>query len=351
MSQTIPVRKGEEIDVDVISKYLFSNLNDLPKNTLEIEQFSAGSSNLTYVIKCGEWQGVLRRPPFGPLPPKAHDMEREYEVLRKLSTVFPLVPKPYILCRDKEVIGAPFYIMERVEGVTLEDDPHAENNLTIEDKQHISNLMVDAMVELHNVDYKKAGLENIGYTNGFIERQLKNWVARNHKYKIEDIPEVDNIIKWLESHVPKPQQPTLIHNDFKINNVLFSDDLREVNAILDWEMATIGDPLFDLGTTLSYWFEENDSDLIKGSLRMPTAQPGFISRREFLDKYSKKTGRDVSSFKFYMILSYFKIAVAMLQIYYRYATGQTKDPRFKGAHKSAKNLMIYAESLVHNKDI
>ena len=150
--------------------------------------------------------------------------------------------------------------------------------------------------------------------------------------------------------MPKPQEPTLIHNDYKINNVLFSTDFNKVNAILDWEMATIGDPLFDLGATLSYWVQEDDDELLKKSLPMPTAQKGYISRREFLQIYATKTGRDVSSFQFYLLLAYFKIAVAVQQIYYRYATGQTKDDRFKNSHQSAKNLILYAETLTRQKN-
>jgi aminoglycoside phosphotransferase (APT) family kinase protein len=351
MSQTIPVRRGEELNLEVIKQYLLTDLENVPSDDLEVQQFPAGKSNLTYVIQCGKWEGVLRRPPFGPLPPKAHDMEREYELLKKLHSVYPLVPQPYSFCSDKEIIGAPFYIMERVKGITLDDEQVVANILTFKDRQHISQLMVDAMVDLHNVDYKKAGLENLGYPTGFLERQLKNWIGRYHKYKTEEIEVVDKIISWLNSHLPHPHEPTFIHNDFKINNVLVSEDLKRINAVLDWEMATIGDPLFDLGATLSYWIEENDSELIKSTLPSPTALPGFISRREFLESYAKRTGRDVTSFQFYLTLAYFKIAVAVQQIYYRYATGQTKDERFANYHHNAKNLMLHAEILTSQKNV
>ncbi len=351
MSQTIPVRKGEELNLGVIKQYLETHIENLPNGDLKVQQFPAGKSNLTYVIQCGNWEGVLRRPPFGPLPPKAHDMEREYEVLKKLHSVYPLVPKLYSYCSDKEFIGAPFYIMERVKGITLDDEQIADKILTYEDRQHISQLMVDAMVDLHRADYKKAGLEGLGYPTGFLERQLKNWIGRYHKYKTDEIEAVDKIIKWLNTHLPQPQEPAFIHNDFKVNNVLISEDLKRINAVLDWEMATIGDPLFDLGATLSYWIEGNDSELIKDTLPSPTSLPGFISRREFLERYAKRTGRDVSSFQFYLTLAYFKIAVAVQQIYYRYATGQTKDERFAHYNQNAKNLMLYAETLISQKNI
>ena len=351
MSQTIPVRQGEELDLEVIKQYLLTHIENIPVDNLEVQQFPAGKSNLTYVIRCGNWEGVLRRPPFGPLPPKAHDMEREYEVLNKLHSTFPLVPKPYSFCSNPDIIGAPFYIMERVKGITFDDEQIAANILSYQDRHHISQLMVGAMVDLHQVDFKKAGLESLGYPTGFLERQLKNWIGRYHKYKTDEVDAVDKIIKWLNSHIPQQQEPSFIHNDFKINNVLISEDLKRINAVLDWEMATIGDPLFDLGATLSYWIEENDSELIKNTLPSPTALPGFISRREFLESYAKRTGRDVSSFQFYLTLAYFKIAVAVQQIYYRYATGQTKDERFANYHHNAKNLMLYAEILTNKKSV
>lgn len=349
MSQTIPVRSGEELDLEIVKKYILSNIDGVPDEEINVRQFPAGRSNLTYTIQMGNWEAVLRRPPFGPLPLKAHDMEREYTVLNKLFPVFPLVPKPFIFCHDKDVIGAPFYIMERVKGMTVDVDTEENEKMTLEDRKHLSHLMVDAIVKLHKVDYKKVGLENIGYPEQFLERQLKNWIFRYQKAKVDEIELVDKIIKWLNDNIPQSQAPTLIHNDFKINNVLLSYGYKKINAILDWEMATIGDPLFDLGTTISYWLEEKDPDFVKDSLGQPSAQPGFISRREFLESYAIKTGRDVSSFQFYFVFAYFKIAVAVQQMYFRYHSGQTNDQRFAETNIRAKNLMTYAEMLTHEK--
>ncbi len=349
MDQTIPVRSGEELNLEQIRSYLSAQLEDFPDAPLTVRQFSAGRSNLTYLLTSGGWEGVLRRPPFGPLPTKAHDMSREFTVLTKLRSEFSLVPKPFVFCSDESVIGSPFYIMERVRGITLEDDPTVETGLTFEDKQEISEQMVDALAKLHAVNYERAGLSSIGYPDGFIERQLKNWIARYEKCKTEEVPSVERVVSWLEGHMPKKQAPTLIHNDFKINNVLLSENYRSIKAILDWEMATIGDPLFDLGATLSYWFEEGDPELLRSSIIMPTAQPGFFTRREFLELYAKKTGRDVSDFQFYIIFAYFKIGVAVQQMYYRYSSGQTDDPRFANTGISAKNLMQHAENLTYQK--
>ncbi|SDN31807.1 phosphotransferase family protein [Bacillus sp. OK048] len=351
MNETIPIRNGEGIDKKTLKQFVSSHLLDIPATCLEVRQYPSGKSNLTYEIRFGEWEAVLRRPPLGPLPPKAHDMKREYDLLNNLHTCFPLAPKPYIYCDDETIIGSPFYIMERKKGQTINDNLIRKKNMTIQDKQHISQLMVDAIVELHNVDYKKAGLEKIGYPQGFIERRLQNWINRYDRYKTDEIKVIDNLIKWLTNNIPNSQEPTLIHHDFKLNNVLLSDDSKSITAILDWEMATIGDPLFDLAASLSYWVEEKDSDLLKNSLETTTAQTGFISRRQFIERYADTTNRDISSFNYYLALAYFKIAVTQQQIYYRYKTGATQDHRFAKFYDSVKNLITYAEELTHNKNL
>lgn len=345
MSQTIPVRTGEELDQDSIKQFILTHIDVCQDSNLFIRQFPSGKSNLTYVIKMGDWEAVLRRPPFGPLPPKAHDMKREYELLNNLHPAFPLAPKPYVFCEDQDVIGSSFYLMELKQGNTINDELILGKNMTLEDKRRISYLLVDAMVDLHSVDYQQANLEKLGYPIGFLERTLKNWIKRYDKYKTEDIHVIGNLINWLETNIPQSQAPTLIHNDFKLNNVLLSENTTHLNGILDWEMATIGDPLFDLGATLSYWIEEGDPETVKESLPTTTAQPGFISRREFLESYAKKTGRDVSSFPFYIVLAYFKIAVTQQQIYYRFKSGNTNDSRFALFGKSVRNLMTHADHL------
>ncbi|MBM4763681.1 phosphotransferase family protein [Bacillus sp. B15-48] len=351
MKNTIPIRAGEEIDHDVIRRYVFQHIKGIPNTEIETRQFSSGKSNLTYVLKAGDWEAVLRRPPFGPLAPKAHDMNREYNLLKKVHKVFPYAPEPYVYCDDHAVLGCNFYIMERKNGNPITDELIVQNNLTIEDKRHISTLMVEAMVDLHQIDYKQAGLGNLGYPIGFLERMVNNWVKRYEKFKTDDIPVVDNVTKWLRNHLPNEQEPALIHNDFKLNNVLLSDDSKQITAILDWELATIGDPLFDIGNTLSYWVEENDSELLKESLEITTAQPGFMTRSEFLEAYASKTGRDVSNYLFYLILAYFKIAATQQQIYYRYKSGNTSDPRFARFEKSVKSLLTYANRLIETKTI
>lgn len=342
MSLMISVRRGEELPCESLKKYLAEHVEGFPQEELEVRQFSAGRSNLTYLLRAGRWEAVLRRPPFGPLPPKAHDVSRECRILEKLYPVYPKVPKPYALCENPDVIGAPFYVMERVKGVTLERGMQPEIVLSDDDKLRISHMMADTLAGLHQVDVERAELHTIGRAEGFVERQLTNWMARYEKYKTEEIPETEKLIRWLTSERPEPKETTLIHNDFKLNNVILSEDLSQVRAVLDWEMATIGDPLFDLGTTLCYWLQPDDPDIIQNYLTSFTNQSGFLSRKQFLELYSNKTGRDVADFAFYLTFAYFRTAVAVQQIYYRYRQSQTKDERFQRYNVNVRNIMKFA---------
>lgn len=341
---TISVRPGEDFDRESLKRYLSEHVEGWSgENPLEVSQFPTGFSNLTYLVKCGEQEAVLRRPPFGPLPPKAHNMKREFQLLRKLHPYYPYLPEPYAFCEDERVIGARFYLMERKKGIVLDDGFPLESELTVERCERISHVVVDALAELHQINYKEAGLADFGYPQGFLERQVNGWIKRYDRSKTDDIPVVDRIAKWLVEHIPTPHEATVIHNDYKLNNMLFSSDLNQIEAILDWEMATIADPLFDLAGALGYWVVEGDSDLLMDAgISTLTANPGFISRDEFIERYTQKTGRDIPSFHFYMTFVYFKLAVVLQQIYYRWKTGQTKDERFSSLNNNIRNLMNYA---------
>jgi aminoglycoside phosphotransferase (APT) family kinase protein len=349
MSQLIPVRKGEELNLTNLEKYLRREIPDLPKGSLEIKQFGTGASNLTYAIKLGEWEAVLRRPPFGPVAPKAHDMEREYQLLSALHLHFPKAPKPYLFCGDKAIVGKPFFIMERKHGALLDTSFPKEIEATEANCKRVSELMVDTMVDLHKVPYKSTFLEKISKPDGFMERQVHGWIQRYERSKTEEIKEVELLTKWLTSHIPESQEPTVIHYDFKLNNTLFSNDLTEVTGLFDWEMSTVGDPLADLGAAMSYWMEDSDPPLIKSNFRKPpvTIMNGFYTRREFVEAYSKKTGRDVSNIHFYITFAYFKLAVICQQIYYRYYKGQTNDERFSQMNHFVKALIQHSLSTAH----
>lgn len=342
--QTIAVRPGEDFDREAVRRYLVTHLEEVPDNEpMEVRQFPTGASNLTYLLKIGDWEAVLRRPPFGPLPPKAHDMKRESEFLKRLHPYFPLVPKPYLFCDDESVIGAPFYVMERKSGVVV--DQQFPPGVSVDEAvcRRISEVLVDTLVQLHQVDYREAGLASFGRPEGFLKRQVEGWIMRYERAKTDDIPAVESVSKWLLDHLPPSRETTIVHNDFKLNNMLLAPDLSRVTAVLDWEMSTIGDPLFDLGVTLGYWVLHDDPELLKLTILSPiTTTPGFVSREEFIQRYAEKSGRDVENIDYYLTFAYFKLAVVIQQIYYRWKAGQTQDPRFRDFGQRVRRLMEYA---------
>jgi aminoglycoside phosphotransferase (APT) family kinase protein len=345
-SETIEVREGEGFDLEAVERYMRGRIEDLPEGELEVRQFPSGASNLTYLLKVADWEGVLRRPPFGPVPPKAHDMDRESKVLSHIHPAFPLAPKPYFFCEDESVIGAPFYIMERRRGVILDETFPEGYELTPELCLGISETVVETLVELHAVDWSEAGLEDLSRPEGFLERQVKGWIERYDRAKTEEVEEVGPLTDWISNNVPESPAPTIIHNDYKLNNlVLNSEDLTEVRAVLDWEMATIGDPIFELGVSMSYWREPDDPEDLKKVMPTVTAMPGFLTRDEFMELYAEKSGRDLSNKRFYLTLGYFRLAAALQQIYARWYRGQTKDERFARFGDGVKDLLLHAHHL------
>lgn len=331
MTDTIAVRSGEQLPVDQLEPFLRRSFEVEDGAPLVVRQFGTGASNLTYLVKIGCWEGVLRRPPLGPIPPKAHDMAREFRILQKLHPVYPLAPKPFVFCSDESVLGSPFYVMERRSGVVLDTDVPTGLELTPEICRDISEAMIDRLVDLHSIDVREAGLDVFGHPEGFMERQVKGWISRYYQARTDVIPEVADLLKWMQSNIPSSSTPTLIHYDYKLNNVMFdSTDIRKIVGVFDWEMTAIGDPLADLGCTLGYWIEAGDPDVLKyGMGTAPlTVLPGFMSRAELIELYAKKSGRDVSRVHFYLTFAYFKLAVIVQQIYYRWKNGQTNDKRF-----------------------
>jgi aminoglycoside phosphotransferase (APT) family kinase protein/phosphosulfolactate phosphohydrolase-like enzyme len=343
---TIRVREGEGFDLEAVERYLREHLDGLPEGELKVRQFPSGASNLTYLLEVGDWEGVLRRPPFGPVPPKAHDMGRESGVLMRLHEAYPLAPMPYFFCDDESVIGAPFYVMERRRGVVVDDEFPEGVEPTRELCQGISRAVADTLAELHAVDPGEAGLGDLGRPEGFLQRQLEGWIGRYEKARTDEIGEVGPLTDWLARGVPESPEPTIIHNDYKLNNlVLDPDDLTEVRAVLDWEMATIGDPLFDLAVSLSYWTEPGDSQELKDVMPTVTSTPGFMTRAEFVERYAEKSGRDLSEMHWYMVFGYFKLAAILQQIYARWKKGQTKDERFANFDGRVRTLILHANSL------
>jgi aminoglycoside phosphotransferase (APT) family kinase protein len=345
--ETIAIRPGEEFDLQKVERYLRDHIEGLGPGELQVRQFPSGASNLTYLLKIGDWEGVLRRPPLGPVAPKAHDMARESSLLEKINPVFPLAPRPYFFCDNPAIIGAPFYVMERRKGVVLNDTFPPGVVVTDDLCRRISHTVVDTLVQIHAIDWREAGLGSFGYPEGFLARQVKGWIERYGRARTDDIPQVEPLMRWLTERIPESPTPTLIHNDYKLNNMLLdSADLGRPVAVLDWEMATIGDPLFDLAASLTYWVTPDDPEELRAVLPTVTALPGFISREDFIERYARESGRDLSSLDFYIVFAYFKLAVILQQIYVRWKRGQTRDERFAGFGERVHNLILHAAHLV-----
>ena len=340
---TIAVREGEDFDRARLLDYLRGTDVGVPDGTLAVRQYPSGASNLTYLLRCADWEAVLRRPPLGPLPPKAHDMIREARLLARLYTAYPLAPNPYLICDDPAILGAPFYLMERRYGAVLDDQFPSGIAPTPARCRAISESVVAALVQLHAIDWQAAGLTDLGYPDGFLARQVRGWLGRYAAAKTDDSPEIAGLSSWLEAQLPTSPAPTIIHNDFKLNNLLLAaDELAPIVAVLDWEMTTIGDPLFDLGVSLSYWVEAEDPPALRAILPTVTDRAGFYSRREFMVRYAALSGRDLGAIDYYLTFAYFKLAVILQQIYARWRHGQTRDERFRTFGEHVRVLIAHA---------
>jgi aminoglycoside phosphotransferase (APT) family kinase protein len=343
MSQdTAAVRTGEELDRAALTKYLEVKIEG--GTSLAIEQFPGGHSNLTYLLRTPEREYVLRRGPLGPVAPKAHDMAREYMVLKAVHPFFDAAPEVFHLCEDPSIIGAVFFLMERRHGMVVRDRIPAELAAFPGYPARVSRGFVDCLVELHAVDIEEHGLVSLGKPAGFLERQVRGWFERWNRAKTEEIVLMDRLIQWLTDHLPVSPAPTLVHNDFKLDNLMLdAKDPGRIEAVLDWEMATVGDPLVDLGLILCYWSQPSDPGGTKASL---TSEPGWFTRDELIGRYAELTGRDVSLINYYEVFALFKLAVVLQQIYVRFHRGQTQDERFRHFDKRVHNLIQQAAALI-----
>jgi aminoglycoside phosphotransferase (APT) family kinase protein len=290
------------------------------------------------LLRTGGREYVLRRPPLGPVPPKAHDMAREYLVLEKIAPLFPPAPRVYLLCEDPAVAGATFYLMERRRGVVLRqelpEDWRAERRA-----QRIAEAFIDALAQLHDVDIYAHGLSALGKPDGFLERQVRGWSGRWEGARTRDLPVMDTLSAWLIANLPESPRATVVHNDYKLDNVMLAeDDPGRVAAVLDWEMTSVGDPLIDLGIVLCYWPQADDPQPRRNAISPLTSGPGWPSRAELLDRYHRETGRDLGGIKYYEVFGLFKLAVVLQQIYYRFHVGQTRDERFRDFDKRVAGL-------------
>ncbi len=361
LDQPRSVRSGEELDSPKLEAFLKARLPDLA-GPLSVEKFPKGYSNLTYLIHVGERQMVLRRPPFGAKIKTAHDMGREYRILSHICGLYPKVPRPLAYCEDESILGAPFYVMERVTGIILRAQPPPGLELTPARMRQLSESFIENLVEIHALDYAAAGLGDLGKPNGYVARQVEGWTRRYQNARTDDIAEMDRVALWLTQHMPAESGACLIHNDYKYDNLVLdpvaqaSPPVRSpgvspeetefagetpgdstggdacatwrIKAVLDWEMATLGDPLMDLGSTLGYWVDADDPAEWQQQSFGVTTLPGNLNREQLLDYYSMRSGRTIEHAVFYHAYGLFKIAVIVQQIYARYKQGLTKDERF-----------------------
>ncbi|MHB8577914.1 MAG: phosphotransferase family protein [Dehalococcoidia bacterium] len=299
---------------------------------LSAELISGGRSNLTYYIRSphGEW--VLRRPPLGHVLPTAHDMAREFRVITALRETAVPVPGTLVLCEDTEVIGAPFYVMERAHGIIMHEEIPDNLAPMPKDRRRLSEAFVDALVELHAVDYDAVGLDDFGRPQGFIERQVRRWGEQWERSKVFELPEIDALRRRLAAALPESPAPTIVHGDYRLENMIFAEHRPdEIVAILDWEMSTIGDPLADFGYALIYWVQAGDSQpradaMDRGRLTMAD---GFMTRAELIERYAAKSGRSVDNLDFYQVFGIYKLAIIVAGIHARYVMGQTLGEGFE----------------------
>lgn len=329
------VREGEELDVAALERWLRARDVLDADEALAVKQFPAGYSNLTYLLEASDGAHrrglVLRRPPFGNTIKTGHDMSREHRVLRRLHAVYELAPEPLAYCDDDDVIGAPFYVMRKLEGLILRRQLPKGLEWPPERARGLAHALIDNLVVMHTLDYEAAGLGDLGKPEGYIGRQVEGWIRRYDRAQTDDVPHMAQAGAWLKDTAPDDDgfPPALIHNDYKYDNVVLDPaDPTRIIGVLDWEMATLGSPLMDLGTTLAYWVQPDDDPQMKMFSFGPTHQPGSPTRQALVERYAEARGQDVQRPEFYYVFGMYKIAVIIQQIYARYKKGLTKDPRF-----------------------
>ncbi len=344
--KTVAARPGEALDAARLNDYLRDKTTEIGQ-IIEISQFPGGYSNLTYCISTSTKDFVLRCPPHGANIKSAHDMGREFRVLSLLKDHYKLVPQPIIYCDSSEVIGSPFYIMEKVAGIILRTTNAVKLNLAPELHTSISESIIDNLVALHAIDIHETDLIQLGKPEGYVTRQVEGWIKRYYNSETDKLIQMDETADWLKRNIPLEQPATFLHNDYKHDNVvLHSTNLSRIVAVLDWEMSTVGDPLMDLGASLAYWAEAGDDDAMK-QFNL-TWLPGNLTRREVIERYALKSGRNVSNILFYYVFGLYKNAVIAQQIYARWKQGLTKDPRFGQLWFVIKSLSERTNSAVEN---
>jgi aminoglycoside phosphotransferase (APT) family kinase protein len=329
-SKTRPMRPGEELDLAAVDRWLRTVLTDLPEGIPEVWQYAGGASNWTYRLKYGERYLVLRRPPAGTKAKSAHDMAREVRIQSALKPAFPVVPTVIGLCQDPSVIGCDFYVMEHLDGGIpranlppgFPPDPDSVRTLC-------TNL-IDKLIELHSVDPKAVGLDALSRGTGYAKRQVDGWSDRYERARTWNVPSFRKVRAWLKANTPEDVKSCVIHGDWRFDNVVLDrKDPTKIIGVLDWELATIGDPLMDLGSALAYWVQADDNRLMRSTRRQPTHLPGMMTRAEVVAYYLERTGLSAPNWAFYEVFGLFRLAGIIQQIYFRYHHKQTRNPAFK----------------------
>ena len=334
MSKTLDeagaVRDGEELNLNTVDPFIKQHVDGL-SGTPTVRQFSGGASNLTYLLQYPERDLILRRPPFGKKAKSAHDMLREARIMDRLKPVFGQVPDVLATCEDPAVLDCEFYVMERLHGIIPRKNLPRDLHLTTDETRQLCTHVVDTLIDLHQVDVQAAGLDDIGKGEGYVRRQIEGWTERYARAKTWNVLPMKRVTRWLAERIPSEESICLIHNDFRFDNVVLdADNPMKVIGVLDWEMATLGDPLMDLGSSLAYWIEAGDDRFAQSMRRQPTHLPGMFTRQQLIDYYLERTGRQHVDFDFYEVYGLFRLAAIAQQIYYRYHHGQTRNPAFKG---------------------
>jgi aminoglycoside phosphotransferase (APT) family kinase protein len=322
------VRASERLDLEKLDNWLKQQLPTL-KGTPTVKQFAGGASNLTYQLNYDNQTLILRRPPFGHKAKSAHDMLREADVMRQLKPVYPWVPKVHATCNDDTVLSCEFYVMEKLVGIIPRRELPAGLSLDEQQVRRLCQSVLDKLIALHQVDYQAAGLSGLGKGEGYVARQIGGWSKRYRAARTPDVPDCEEVMTWLDAHQPADVATCIIHNDFRFDNVVLSaDNPLEVIGVLDWEMATLGDPLMELGCVLSYWVQADDEPYALATRMQPTHLPGMFTRKEVAAYYLEKTGFKANHFDFYLVYGYFRLAGILQQIYARFYHGETDNPRF-----------------------
>ena len=338
MKDLTPVREEDRFDVERMHQWLrpFINVDALP----EVLQFRSGASNLTYLLQYPNRELVLRKPPVGTKAASAHDMKREFLIQSRLQPVYPLVPSMVALCDDQSVMGSDFYVMERVVGDIFRRD--VPEGVKPSDVSVMADSLISGLVQLHAVDATILAELNKG--PGYVQRQVEGWSKRYRNALTDDVPNGENVMAWLDANRPADVASCVIHGDWRIDNVVFNLEQARIVGVLDWELATVGDPLMDLGSSLAYWVDRDDEPAFAALRRQPSHLPGMPTREEFVQRYLQLSGRRCDDFTFYEVFGLFRLAVIIQQIWARYRAGQTTNPAFAGFGDACNTLINRAES-------